>query len=122
MKLSANYNQRFVFELLGLDAFLVCAVRRTPYVRNQNLQRNTLVVTLHDAAEPCTEDQIEGIIARQTAEGTTAVLKRLDSNGRVINERTYKGVYVERVDYALLDYRSSKLSNIQLTLSYGDVK
>ena len=124
----------FLLEIPGIDCFFVKSVERPPYIRprqqwsrvkqdwellDEHLANKKLVVVLHNSIAPSTEQQVQELINKPEAE-LEVKIKFLDPVGNVIGLRVFKRVKLERVDYDVLTYDSTKeLSEIKLTLSFN---
>ena len=115
-----KYCNRFIFEMEGLDCFLVRRIERESYIRCEKIKyRRNLIVVLHNVPR-YTEPQVENIIKMSKLKTTCAVIKMIDNVGNVISRYFYNDVLLDRVDYAVLDYDCSEMATIKLTLSYKD--
>ena len=124
-------SRQFIFTLPLLDAFLVKRVERAPYVRpdqswkktdrerlEESLAHQRLIVYLHDTVAPSVHLQIMDLINSQKSH--QAHIKLLDPVGTIIGGTTFNYVQVERVDYSPMDYDSSGMGEVKLTLSYNN--
>jgi hypothetical protein len=124
--------RHFVFNLKGLDAFLVKRIEFPPYIKpskswqktdreilEESLSHKKLIVHLHCAIMPSTHVQITEMI--ETGLPKEANLLFLDPVGSVICTYAYSGLELDRVDYSDADYDSSDLSWIKLTISYNNM-
>ena len=119
-----KYCNQFIFEMRGLDSFLVRRIEKESYIRCEKVKyRRNLIVVVHNIAR-YTEPQVANIInimsKLKETETTCAMIKMIDNVGKVISRHLYNDVLLERVDHAALDYGCPEMATIKLTLSYKD--
>lgn len=130
-------NRHFILIIPGIDCFLVKSVERPPYVRpkerwnrntpdfallDQHLAHKKLIVTLHNAIAPSTEQQVQKLID-YGGELPEVEIKLLDPVGTVIGRMVFRKVVLERVDYDPLTYDDSRgVSEMKLTFSFNSQK
>tara|TARA_R110002126_G_scaffold145798_2_gene291769 strand:- start:1042 stop:1530 length:489 start_codon:yes stop_codon:yes gene_type:complete len=136
---------RWVFQIEGIDAFLMKTAARPSYETQEvevgfiNATRylagktkfGTLDVTLHDAIAPSGAQQVmewirlhyESVSARSGYADfykRDCQLKMLDPVGTVVELWDLKGCFITSANFNDLDYNSDDMSEISLTMRYDN--
>jgi hypothetical protein len=136
---------RWVFQIEGIDAFLMKAAARPSYATEEvevgfiNATRylagktkfGELSVTLHDAIAPSGAQQVmewirlhyESVSARSGYADfykRDCQLKMLDPVGTVVELWDIKGCFIKAAEYGDLDYETNDMAEISLTLRFDN--
>ena len=118
-----TYN--FLFNLKGIDAFLVKEVYLHPWVYKRwplslfQSKRGLISVWLHDPVAPSSSLQIDHIIKKERNKSRTAQLKFLDPIGTLVSLRNFYDVRIEKYECKKFTYEGGEFCENYVILSYG---
>lgn len=107
--------RHFVFEVAGIDAFLVEEVQFSPIGASPS---GTFEVLLHWPIAPSTAQQLEEPMKSPKNGTYRARLKILDPVGTVVSKTMFYGVKLDLVDYGKFSYNDNGIKKILATFSY----
>lgn len=107
-------NHRFIFDLPGLDSFLVKSVKLPTYYRDG--KKENIIVVLHDSIAPSASQQLNEIVKNNVP--LTGKIKWLDVSGTIVSECKLDGLLVEKVENSLLSYESNDPSTMIVEFSF----
>lgn len=113
-KFDSKMNHRFIFDLPGLDSFLVKSVKLPTYYRDG--KKENIIVVLYDSIAPSASQQLNEIVKNNVP--LTGKIKWLDASGTIVSECKLDGLLVEKVENSLLSYESNDPSTMIVEFSF----
>jgi hypothetical protein len=122
VKYEPNFNNRFVCNVPGIDAYLVKSVSIPKLIVDDNkLTSNEFIkVCYHDTIAPSTKQLIVET-AKFLPNNSDMTIKHLDPVGGVISLSVFKNIKIKSILMLNnLDYQNSELAEIEIEISFDE--